>query len=742
MMSAINNIGFAAAAALSLLASSCAEGEKADHVAEYVSLRSQVTECDTLGFALTVCRLRNSERSTDRQRQEAATDADILSAWYFAQQGTRDSALLYANRAITSLRDARFSSDSEWQELMADMEFVKGAAHYTAGETDSCHSHLSQSLNWARRTNYTHRIVKIAGLEANLRRNIGDWHGALSQIRRAEAVMDTTTEAAIAPPCRMASLTDCAGVSIDICDVNTSDRLLIKASAIYDKATDRSKVLYLRQLVRLRFFLGQYSQVETAAKRMEELGERIGTHHYDADANAFKALSHCRMGEADEAERICPMVDRASLSREGGLIYTLLRSEMSIRRRDYRTAHALLYDSVPAWTSLTPYEHTLINESRQNLWVAQGLYEEAYDILRKQRQAALELHNDVFAFSNRGRETHLQNRAAKANSAARHGMSASGIALHIACVIILLGLAFVAAVWHERRTSRSILRKTKRLQDALVQKVAELRQQAEALKVTNDRITESVTYAQHIQQSIVPSSEQLNGYPISGAFVFLSPLDVVSGDFLWFSRKGDKLIVCCADCTGHGVPGAFLSMIAATILNSTCNHISEEEMDAGRLLESLDSSLIENLAHNRVDGQPLKDGLDAALAVLDLKSHVLQTAAARRPVIVIRDGELTTLRGTKRSIGDLDPWLRQRQFETNNIQLAPGDLFYLYTDGYSDQFGGPSGEKMKNSRIERFLYAVHDESMDEQNLTIQEFFMQWKGDYPQTDDVLFVGIRV
>lgn len=741
-MAVIKNFGIAAAAAFSLLAISCDDGEKAGHVAEYGSLRSQVTECDTLGFALTVCRLRNSGQPTDKRKQDAEIDADILSAWYFAQQGTRDSALHYANKSIASLRDARFSSEREWQELMADMEFVKGAAYYTAGETDSCHSHLSQSLNWARRTNYIHRIVKIAGLEANLRRNIGDWHGALSQVRRAEAVMDTASATAMEPPCRMASLTDCAGVAIDICDVNTSDRLLVKASAIYDKATDRSKILYLRQLVRLRFFLGQHSQVETAARRMEELGARTGTHHYDADANAFKGLSHCRMGETDAAERICQEVNRAALSREGELMYTLLRGEISTQRRDYRTAHTLLFDSVPAWTSLTPYEHTIINESRQNLLVAQGRYEEAYDILLKQKQTALELHNDVFAFGNRGRETHLQDRAAKANAGVKPGMSVAVIVLHIASVIILLGLAFVAAIWHERRTSRSILRKTKRLQDTLVQKVAELKQQAEALKVTNDRITESVTYAQHIQQSIVPSTEQLNSYPISGAFVFLSPLDVVSGDFLWFSRKGDKLIICCADCTGHGVPGAFMSMIAATILNSTCNHIREEEMDAGLLLESLDNSLIENLAHNRIDGQPLKDGLDAALAVLDLKSHVLQTAAARRPVIVVRNGELTTLRGTKRSIGDLDPSLRERQFETSNIQLSTGDLFYLYTDGYSDQFGGPNGEKMKNSRIERFLSAVHDDSMDEQNLTIQEFFMQWKGDYPQTDDVLFVGVRV
>ena len=723
---------------------SCDKGRGLGHVGSYETLMSQVSECDTLGFSRAVCRLRSL-----RIKQPAGSfvspqiDADILSAWYFCQQGTKDSTLAYAQRALDALKSSRASSSPEGIRLRADMEYVMGAAFYDVKMVDSCYHHLQRSLDAAREAEYTHRIVKISELLAQAGRDIHDWQGCLSQLRKAEVTIGKASLDEIPYACRMASLSECAGVAIDLCDVTLADRLLVKASQIYDKVTDRSKILYLRQLVRLRFFLCQYSQASTAMNRLEMLIGKTGLRTFLSDAMAFQGLARCRMGELEWADQYSKKIDTKLLSKDGKLTYALLRGEVFTLRHDLHAAKAMLFDSIPASMDLTPFDLSLVNESRRTFWVAQGRYEEAYAILNAERQRGIELHNDVFSFNDRQREQELaegSNQRVRQDDGHKRRVHFL-ILLHVAAVFVI-GFIITAVIrLRSKREAKATLSHNNKLQDELNQKVEELKQQTHALEATNSRISDSITYAQHIQQSISPSPETLNSYPISGAFVFQSPLDIVSGDFLWFTQKGDKLIVCCADCTGHGVPGAFLSMIAATILNDICSHSPEDSTDPGTMLEMLDHSLIENLAHNRGEGAAAKDGLDAGIAVLDMKTHILKIAAARRPIVFFQGNTLHTVRGTKRSVGDLDPKLRKRKFETTTAQLQPGDLFYMYTDGYSDQFGGQNGEKMKNSRIERFLESIHRDSMDEQNLTIQEIFVQWKGDLPQTDDVLFVGIK-
>ncbi len=309
-------------------------------------------------------------------------------------------------------------------------------------------------------------------------------------------------------------------------------------------------------------------------------------------------------------------------------------------------------------------------------------------------------------------------------------------------VFVVCAALFFIQKWRNKRAASSTAEYNELLRAELNSKLAELQRQADMIETTNMRISESITYAEHIQHSMMPSPEDLNNYPISGSFVFHNPLDIVSGDFLWFTRKNDYLIICCADCTGHGVPGAFMSMIASTIINDICDRIVGNNVDPAAMLERLDHSLVENLAHNRSESGDAKDGLDISIVALNLVTHQLITSSARRPVVVFKNDEMIVVRGTKRSIGDLEPNICMRCFENSTFQLSEGDKFYLYTDGYSDQFGGQQGSKMKKNRIENFLNTIHRDDMDEQLLSIQELFTQWKGDFPQTDDVLFVGVCV
>ncbi|MBQ2322833.1 MAG: serine/threonine-protein phosphatase [Bacteroidales bacterium] len=724
---------------LAMLFTACGTKSESEHVDAYEPLRSQITECDTTGFAKYISRIRKLKTS---KSELAQLDADILAAWYFCQKQTKDSTLFYANRAIATLNNG-ILSPTEQRKQIADMQFVKGDAFYHAHLVDSCYKNLQLSLDAARDASYAHRIVKVYELIAKTARNVHDWQGTITQIRKAEIVLDTVPLSDIPPACRMKSLAECAGIAIDLCGVDVADRILTKASNLYDKASDRSKIAYLRQQVRLRFFLNQYAQASSAMNRIEMLVGKTGFSHLQADAMAFQGLARCRMGEREWAEQYCKKIKEKDLTPEGKLVFRVLRGELAAMRKDYQLAHKFLFDSIPQLSTLTPYDWALVNESRRTFWIVQDKYQEAYTVMSEERQRGIEMQNDVFAYNNRQREAEMfriyNDRGATDDS--RIGPAL--IILTLALIAIFITAAFfINTRCRERATVKKNEAETHDLQNELRRKVEELKQQAKCLERTNSRISDSISYAQHIQQSITPSPESLNDMPINGSFVFLSPLDVVSGDFFWFTLKGNKLIICCADCTGHGVPGAFLSMIAATIINGICDRLPEDKLDPANMLEMLDKSLVENLSHNRIDGEVTKDGLDASLAVLDVNTHLLEISAARRPVIIINGSNISTIRGTKRSIGDVDPKIRKRRFEKNTIQMAPGDLFYMYTDGYSDQFGGQFGEKLKNSRIEKFIGSIRNYSMDEQNLTTQEMFMQWKGDYPQTDDVLFIGIKV
>ncbi|MCI5776757.1 MAG: SpoIIE family protein phosphatase [Bacteroidales bacterium] len=736
---ATKGLAILASTLLTVIISACGGESDTEHVAAYETLRSQVTECDTTGFAKSVCRIRKLKIDDDVLAQ---LDADILTAWYYCQRRDDDSTIFYADRAIGALSHTRLSEREQLRQE-ADMEFVKGDAHLNAGRVDSCYRCLQRSLNAARRAEYAHRIVKAHELIAAAARNVHDWQGTMAQVGKAEIVLDTVAPGEIGAACRMLSLAECSGIAIDLCAVDVADRLLTKASNLYDKATDRTKIAYLRQQVRLRFFMNQYAQASSAMNKIEMLVGKTGYTHLQADAMAFQGLARCRMGEREWAEQYCGKIKERDLSDEGRLVFKVLRGELAAIRHDFALARAILFDSIPQVSTLTPYDWALVNESRRTFWVVQDKYAEAYAVMSEERQRGIEMQNDVFAHSNRQREVEL-NKIHEREVPVPESDNATAI-LGIAVALVSISLfimIFVVFKCRERLAVKKNAAETHDLQNELSRKVEELRTQAQCLERTNSRISDSISYAQHIQQSITPSPESLNEMPISGSFVFLSALDVVSGDFFWFTLKGKKLIICCADCTGHGVPGAFLSMIAATIINGICDRLPEDKLDPAEMLELLDKSLVANLSHNKVDGETTRDGLDVSLAVLDTESHVLEIAAARRPVIVINGDNISTIRGTKRSIGDIDPKIHKRRFEKNTIQMAPGDLFYMYTDGYSDQFGGQFGEKLKNSRIEKFIGSIRNYSMDEQNLTTQEMFMQWKGDYPQTDDVLFIGVKV
>jgi serine phosphatase RsbU (regulator of sigma subunit) len=273
---------------------------------------------------------------------------------------------------------------------------------------------------------------------------------------------------------------------------------------------------------------------------------------------------------------------------------------------------------------------------------------------------------------------------------------------------------------------------------------AEINQQKNIIEHKNREITDSIMYASRIQQGILPDAEEIRSL-LPNSFLFYRPRDIVSGDFYWMKPlKGsnkigfDELIgVVVADCTGHGVPGAFMSFIGSTILNQTLNNKKVE--GPASALNYLNEQLPLTLKSKIKSGQ-INDGMEAGICVVNKTNNRIYFAGANLNLIRIHDGVITEIKGDKHSIGlNIE---QQKTFTDNEIQLEKGDCIYMFSDGYPDQFGGIKGKKYKYKNLLNFLKENCHLTPDEQLQKLSENFDSWKGNLDQLDDVLLFGMKV
>jgi len=257
------------------------------------------------------------------------------------------------------------------------------------------------------------------------------------------------------------------------------------------------------------------------------------------------------------------------------------------------------------------------------------------------------------------------------------------------------------------------------------------------LSERNKDVMDSIKYAQHIQSSILPPLELFDAEFEEG-FIFYKPRDIVSGDFYWYEKVGNFFIMACADCTGHGVPGAFMSMIGATLLNKVVG--SAEIESCQQALADLDKDLKKSLRQDN-DGENVSmDGMDIALIAVNLKDNICHYSGAYRPLYIIRENELTVYNSNRISVGG--GFGKDKTFKGEIIKLKSGDQLYMFTDGYTDQFGGEKNKKFKRDRLKKLLLKNCKEVMNTQHQKIEEAFNVWKGGNEQIDDVLLVGIQI
>ena len=277
------------------------------------------------------------------------------------------------------------------------------------------------------------------------------------------------------------------------------------------------------------------------------------------------------------------------------------------------------------------------------------------------------------------------------------------------------------------------------LEKSLDERTKEVVEQKEEIEVKNRDITDSINYAQRIQTSILPPIKKLQ-QSFSGSFVFYRPRDIVSGDFYWFDRiNEDKFVIICADSTGHGVPGAFMSMIGTTLIKDICHSKAIESPAA--ILRELDRQLSNTLNQN-VDAAHSNDGMDIMVCEIDVNTYELRYSSAMRPMIMYKNGEQIYIKGSRSSIGGQYDTDDEKDFVDTTVQLNKGDLIYMFSDGYPDQFGGPMGKKFKMVRLKNLLKDISKKPMEEQYEYVKSTFDLWKEDYEQVDDVLFMGVKV
>lgn len=255
----------------------------------------------------------------------------------------------------------------------------------------------------------------------------------------------------------------------------------------------------------------------------------------------------------------------------------------------------------------------------------------------------------------------------------------------------------------------------------------------------NKNITDSINYARRIQNAILPDIDEIYK-KLKQSFILYRPKDIVSGDFYYYAEAKKKIIIAAADCTGHGVPGAFMSMIGNDALNEII--VGKGIVTPGEILSKLHDSVRIALKQDTSKTET-SDGMDVALCAIDLSTNSIEYAGALRNLYICRKGsdELEIIEANKQSIGGLKSD-EKKEFANQKIQLSAGDSFYMFSDGYADQFGGKEGKKFMMKRMKDLILSIKNKNMKEQEIALNEAIDRWKGDREQVDDILIIGIRL
>ncbi|MCO6499284.1 MAG: SpoIIE family protein phosphatase [Vicingus serpentipes] len=323
-------------------------------------------------------------------------------------------------------------------------------------------------------------------------------------------------------------------------------------------------------------------------------------------------------------------------------------------------------------------------------------------------------------------------------------------------IILCLFFVIVLVIFLIKMREKNLIKEKEILEEKVKERTEEVVQKSQEIERKNKDIIDSITYAKRIQDAILPTGEMFTDQ-LSQTFILFNPKDIVSGDFYWLTHKDDKSLFAAVDCTGHGVPGAFMSIVGYNLLDKIVGEYSITKPD--EILNELNKGVSLAL-RQEVDSGAIKDGMDISLCSFDKKTNELEYAGAYNPLYVVTKHRLNNLTGE-----DLEPNMvnddglmlyeiksdrfpigsyteKTQLFTNHSFKLEKGDTIYLFSDGYADQFGGEKGKKFRYKNFKKLLLSINSKSMEEQRTILNETFEEWMGDLEQIDDVIIIGSRL
>ncbi len=302
-------------------------------------------------------------------------------------------------------------------------------------------------------------------------------------------------------------------------------------------------------------------------------------------------------------------------------------------------------------------------------------------------------------------------------------------------IVIVVALSILAIVLLIRYRERKLKHDKEVLEETVKQRTHEISEQKTHIERQKKELTDSIEYAKNIQDAVLSQPQNIDKY-LKEYFVVYLPRDIVSGDFYWFGEVDSKFVFSVADCTGHGVPGAFMSMLGIRLLNEIV--LEKNNTDPDEILNQLRDGVVHALKQDS-DNSDSKDGMDISLCVFDPKERAIFFAGAYNPLWLLRNGELIIYKADRMPVAIYD---NLRPFTAQKIDCQPGDQFYIFSDGYADQFGGDDLSKFKPRRLRELITSIESLSAEDQKSKILEEFYSWKGEGEQIDDVTLMGVRI
>lgn len=325
--------------------------------------------------------------------------------------------------------------------------------------------------------------------------------------------------------------------------------------------------------------------------------------------------------------------------------------------------------------------------------------------------------------------------------------SSYGMLIFIFTQSFVLSIRYAKAITNVETLSATLEQKVEDRTAEISQQKDEIEKQHQIIEKKNQNITASITYASRIQQAILGSTEAITSN-FKESFILLKPKDIVSGDFYWYTevKKASSnvsgaehktlffKVIAAADCTGHGIPGAFMTVMGNALLDEIINE--NRVTNPSKILSLLDRKLLMKLQKHNVN-----DGMDMSMLIFDEENQKVSFSGANNPLYYVRDGDIHQVKGSKFPVGS-SQYKDKKKFDLINIDYQAGDIFYIFSDGFQDQFGGTENRKYYTKQFRDFLLKISSLSLKEQKIQLEEELEAWKGNYPQTDDILVIGIKV